>query len=272
MIRQSSVAGQFYPGSPRELTNMIRVFLGNAKTPDLKGKISGLVVPHAGYVYSGQRAAEAYKSLSGKIFKNVLVISPSHREFFNFISIYPGEGYETPLGIIERTHDFDKLVESSPGCRFSESGHGFEHALEVQLPFLQVILGDSFRLLPVVIGNQDEKNIAYLTNFLKTAKSQDPDLLIIASSDLSHFHNSETARRMDDMWIDAMKNYDIETLEKYFFSASCEACGGGGIIALLKALQSDKTQISVTGYTHSGEINGDYSSVVGYTSAVIAEV
>ncbi|HAE87803.1 TPA: AmmeMemoRadiSam system protein B [Candidatus Marinimicrobia bacterium] len=272
MIRQSSVAGQFYPGSPRELTHMIRVFLENAENSDLKGKISGLVVPHAGYIYSGQRAAEAYKSLSGKMFKNILVISPSHREFFDFISIYPGEGYETPLGILERTEDFDKLIESSPGCRFSESGHGFEHALEVQLPFLQVVLGDGFRLLPVVMGNQDEKNIEYLAHFLKAAKAQDPDLLIIASSDLSHFHSSETARRMDGMWINAMKKYDIETLENYFFSKTCEACGGGGIIALMKALYSGNTQIRVTGYTHSGEINRDDSSVVGYTSAVITEV
>lgn len=272
MIRKPSVAGQFYPDTARELELLIREFLNKTDSLELTGKIKGLIVPHAGYVYSGQRAAEAYQTLSGKSFRNVVVISPSHREFFDYISVYPGEGYETPLGIIPRVQDFDALTESAHGCRFSEAGHGFEHALEIQLPFLQVLLGDSFRLLPLVMGNQDEKNIDRLAAYLQSIQKQDPEVLFVASSDLSHFHSAEKAKRLDGMWIDAMKAYDISLLSDYFFSQTCEACGGGGIIAVMKALASNKTRITITGYSHSGEINHDNSSVVGYTSAVITEV
>ncbi|MDD3807485.1 MAG: AmmeMemoRadiSam system protein B [Candidatus Marinimicrobia bacterium] len=271
MIRKPSVAGQFYPASPQELQRMIGEYLNRAQMREIKGKIAGLIVPHAGYIFSGQRAAEAYKALVGKSYNNVVVVSPSHQEFFDYLSIYPGDGYETPLGIIKRTLDFDDLVDSSPGCRFSETGHRFEHALEVQLPFLQVVLKEPFCLLPMVIGNQNEANIEHLAAFLKKIKAKDPDVLIIASSDLSHFHRASVAYEMDNTWINAMKAYDVHRLKEYFFSDTCEACGGGGIIAVMKALQSDKTSILVTGYTHSGEINMDHSSVVGYTSAIIIE-
>jgi MEMO1 family protein len=271
MNRKPCVAGQFYPADPRSLEKEIKTFLQNTTPLELNGRIHGLVVPHAGYIYSGQRAAEAYQILSGRTFRNVVVITPSHREFFDYLSVYPGDGYETPLGVIPRTDDFDTLIESSNGCRFSEKGHNFEHALEVQLPFLQVVLGNSFRLLPLVIGNQDEATIHNLSDLLKSCKKQDPDALIVASSDLSHFHTASVAKKMDGQWIEAMKAFDLEQLKHLFLSQTCEACGGGGILGLMTALKSGKSHITVTGYSHSGEINRDESSVVGYTSAIIWE-
>lgn len=271
MIRQPSVAGQFYPARPETLKSEIEGYLKEVSPLHIEGKIHGIVAPHAGYVFSGLRAAAAYKALSGKSVRNAVVISPSHREYFDYLSIYPGEGYETPLGEIPRTTDFDSLIESSTGCRLSEAGHRYEHALEVQLPFLQVVLKDSFNLLPVVMGNQDEKIISALSQFLKDLKDQDPDALIVASSDLSHFHTAASAQKMDSDWIRAMKAFDVNQLKKLFLSQACEACGGGCIIGLMSALSDEKNRIKVTGYSHSGEVNHDESSVVGYTSAVIWE-
>lgn len=272
MIRKPSVAGQFYPNSPEELKKIVDYYVNQI---DLKGdfpnKIHGLIVPHAGYVYSGKRAAAAYKYIQGKRYRNVAVISPSHREFFDSISVYEGDGYETPLGLIERCTRFDDLIQSTDGVFLSNAGHRYEHALEVQLPFLQLMLHDTFQLIPIVLGSQDETNVNRLSLFLKAIKSADPDLLIIASSDLSHFHSSDTANHMDGKWIQSMRDYNVASLKDLFFSETCEACGGGAIIALMDSLKNPSARIMVTGYSHSGEINFDNSSVVGYTSAVIYE-
>mgnify|MGYP000139880789 CR=1 FL=1 len=272
MIRKPAVAGQFYPDSPDELRKMIDFFMNQIILKgDVPDNIHGLIVPHAGYVYSGKRAAKAYKYILDKDFRNVVVISPSHREFFDFISVYEGDGYETPLGIIERCTDFDDYIHLSDGVFLSKTGHRNEHALEVQLPFLQIVLKAPFRLLPIVLGNQNETNINRLSAFLKKIKSKDPELLIVASSDLSHFHSVDMATRMDGEWIQSMRKYDIKSLKDLFFSETCEACGGGAIIALMESLKNNRNRITVTGYSHSGEINYDNSSVVGYTSAIIWE-
>jgi len=272
MIRKPCVAGQFYPDSPDDLKKMIDFFLNQITiSEDIPDIVHGLIVPHAGYIYSGKRAAAAYKYILGKHYRNIAVISPSHREFFEFISIYDGEAYETPLGLIKRCTDFDEIIQTFDGVSLSEAGHRHEHALEVQLPFLQATIANPFRLIPIVIGNQDEANIERLSAFLKIIKVSDPELLIVASSDLSHFHSSVTADRMDGEWIQNMRAYDIKKLKDLFFSETCEACGGGAIIALMDSLNDTINRITVTGYSHSGEVNYDTSSVVGYTSAVIWE-
>lgn len=272
MIRKPSVAGQFYPDSPDELRRMIDSFMTQVNlSNDVSGKIHGLIVPHAGYVYSGKRAAAAYKYIQNKSYLNITVISPSHREFFDFVSVYKGEGYKTPLGMIERCTDFDDIIRTFNGISLSEAGHRYEHALEVQLPFLQITQKTPFRLLPIVMGNQDENNINILSEFLKIIKASDPDMLIVASSDLSHFHSAGAATNMDGEWIQSMHEFDVKKLKNLFFSETCEACGGGGIIALMDSLENSRNRITVTGYSHSGEINYDNSSVVGYTSAVIWE-
>ena len=153
-IRKPVVAGTFYPGKVQVLEKTILSFLNSSSSEHLAGEICGLVTPHAGYIYSGKIAADAYKQIQGKSFDNVIVISPSHFDEFSGCSIFFGN-YQTPLGIIPTNVELAEAITSfSPSIIESTKGHLREHALEVQLPFLQLVL-DNFNLIPIAMGSQD---------------------------------------------------------------------------------------------------------------------
>ena len=159
-VRQAGVAGSFYPSDPKELATTVDGFLAHARVPAQKGQIVALVAPHAGYQFSGAVAAYSYALLKGRPTHRVVVIAPSHYESFSFASVYEGDAYATPLGTIAVDKEFArKLARSSPEIKLSSRGHapyqdGVEHALEVQLPFLQRTLPD-FELVPIVMGEQN---------------------------------------------------------------------------------------------------------------------
>jgi AmmeMemoRadiSam system protein B len=271
-IRPAMVAGMFYSDKKNELDREVALYLENA--PDLKipGEIYGLVAPHAGYMYSAGVAARAYRQIIDQNIDIVAVISPSHREYFTEISIYDGYAYETPLGYIsidrERAHT---LAEMYPQIILSEKGHRFdEHALEVQLPILQKVI-ESFQLLPIVIGEQNRDNIESLANALATVlKGQ--KFLIVASSDLSHFYNSEKAKILDNTVVEDIEKFDDEALFRHLNEGLCEMCGGGPVIATMKASKLlGANNSKVIQYRTSGDITGDNSEVVGYLSAIFYE-
>jgi len=266
-IRPAQVAGHFYPSSPEKLKKDIRLLLDVTKPKERVEKVFGIVAPHAGYVYSGKTAAHAYNLLIGNKYKRVVVISPSHSEYFPGICIFEGDAYETPLGILKVDKEFrDKLLTTNGEIFLGYEGHRREHALEVQLPFLQSVLKD-FKIVPVVMGDQTKRNIDTLAK--KLAEISDNETLIVASSDLSHFYTKSQADKLDSVVERTVREFDFESLQKDLENHTCEACGGGPIVVLMKAANLKNIRHSMVLHrSDSGDVTGDSSEVVGYLSAV----
>lgn len=267
-IRHQQVAGYFYPAEKEKLENDISLLLNVAKPEKSFNKIFGIVSPHAGYVYSGKTAAYVYNLLKDKSYKTVIVISPSHAEYFPGICIYDGDAYETPLGIVEIDQNItDKLTENSKLVFRGIQGHKREHALEVQIPFLQSVLKD-FKIVPIVMGDQSKMFVDHLAE--KISKVVDEETLTVASSDMSHFYDSSEANSLDSVVEQRINEFDFEQLLKDLDDHECEACGGGPIAAMMKAASLKNINKSlVINRSDSGDITGDKSEVVGYLSAVI---
>lgn len=269
-IRKPAVAGLFYSGHKSTLEKEVAIFLENAKGDMTINKVYGLISPHAGYIYSGGVAAYAYRQILDREFDTVVVISPSHRVYFEEVSVFQGKGYSTPLGNIEIDNEIaTELVSKHPKIIFSSLGHEIdEHSLEVQLPFLQHVL-NSFRLVPIVMGNQDLKNI----NILSEALSEvlvNKNVLLVASTDLSHYHRQDRATLLDNVVVDAINQYDENTLYSALQDGTCEMCGGGPVVTTMKVcreLGAKKSKVLL--YRNSGDITGDRSQVVGYMSGLL---
>ncbi|MBN2227198.1 MAG: AmmeMemoRadiSam system protein B [candidate division Zixibacteria bacterium] len=273
-IRKPAVAGMFYPGEPGELVKQLAQYYSEAKKKALPGHPVGIIAPHAGYMYSGRTAAEAYKQLEGEQYDVVVVISPSHTVFFQGVSVYNGSAYETPLGTIEIEAELSrKIAQIHPGVFLSNKGHTGgsvrgEHALEVQLPFLQQVLG-KFKLVALVMGDQEESTARSLGEVLASALSG-KSCLIVASTDLSHFYPDKEARRLDGNIRNAVEQYNPDRLRSVLGSGKGEACGGGPMIAMMIATKRmGGEQVVITRYTTSAESSGDFNEVVGYLSAVV---
>jgi len=268
-VRRPVIAGSWYPGNPEILKRDIDRYLAKASIPEIPRKPAAIISPHAGYMYSGPVAAYAYKTLAGHDYSTVVVISPSHRAYFPFISIWPRGSYETPLGLIEVDEDLCARLMKSPDIQDDTHPHTAEHALEIQLPFLQASL-KTFRLCPLIMGRQDLSLCRDLAQTLHTCIDDPDDTLIVASSDLSHFHSAAKAEKMDRQVFERIESFDVSGLSLDLERSSSEACGGGPILAaLLYGREVSRTEARVLNYAHSGHITGDSSSVVGYLAAVV---
>jgi len=268
-IRPPAVAGTFYPADADELTAQIRRFL--KAVPDraaLPGNIQALIVPHAGYIYSGQVAAHAYKLLEGMKFDTVIVIAPSHHYSFRGAAVYPRGAYQIPLGLIPvDDHLAEKLIKESEFIAAMPEAHAREHALEVQLPFLKMVLGD-FTLLPLVMGSCDYAVCEAIADAIYRTV-QNRRVLIVASSDLSHYHPYQTAVKLDQVVINYVKSFDAKGLYQALTTDSCEACGALPIITtMLSAQKLGAGRAEQLCYATSGDVSGgDKSAVVGYLAA-----
>jgi len=267
-VRKPGVAGAFYPGDAAELGAMVDGYLAQARPPAV-GMPIALAAPHAGYPYSGPVAGYAYALLKGRRPERVVVIAPSHYEAFDFAAVYDGAAYETPLGRVPVDTAFAAKLGASGGLvRLSSRGHGAggersEHSLEVQLPFLQRTLG-AFRLVPVVMGSQSyEASRALGAALAKLA--QGSDTLIVASSDLSHYHGYDDATKLDRKTLRAIEEYDYLSLTRNCERRVWEACGCGPIAtAMIAAQRLGANRATVLKYANSGDTSGDRSRVVGY--------
>jgi AmmeMemoRadiSam system protein B len=268
-VRRPVIAGTWYPGDPSALRREIQRYLDDAVIEEPKAKPVAIVSPHAGYIYSGPVAAHAYKALDGHGYSTVVVISPSHRAAFPYVSVWPRGAYETPLGRIEIDESLCASLLESPIVRDDPLPHAHEHALEIQLPFAQYVLS-SFRLCPLIMGRQDLAACEELASALKMAGVSPEETLVIASSDLSHFHGSTRAEQMDLRVAGHINSFDIAGLSEDLQLSRAEACGGGPIItALVYSSLVGRTCARVLRYAHSGHVTGDNSSVVGYLAAVV---
>lgn len=273
-IRKAAVAGAFYPGSASELTKLLAKLFAETKKESFVGRPIAVISPHAGYAYSGKTASQAYKQLLGEKYDTVVVIAPSHTVFFQGASVFDGSAYETPLGEIPIDIEMSKKIGSiNPLVYLSNKGHtggGLrgEHSLEVQLPFLQQVLG-KFKLVAIIMGEQEESTSRILGEVLTSALTR-KNCLIVASTDLSHFYPQNEANQLDKNIQTAIEEYNPEKLLNVLSSGKGEACGGGPVAAALFASKRiGGEEVIVTGYTTSGETTGDFSEVVGYLSAIV---
>jgi len=296
MYRKARVAGQFYPGSRSELLQELKDRFSMARAEHLPGaealndtgkavstadaehigeesRLVGIIAPHAGYMFSGMQAAKAYRHLQGRRFRRVCVLSPSHYDYFEGISIYGGEGYETPLGRVDMDTEARTLLLEHGLAVSGEAGHRREHALEVQIPFLQYVLGETFLLTPLVMGAQGPSEIRRMEEAVSLLmKFFGPEILFVGSTDLSHFHSESQAADLDGRVIRHIAAMDADALERDLAQGAAEACGGGPVTALLRVFSRlEGVQCLPLGYSHSGMVIPDRSSVVGYTSALIIQ-
>lgn len=272
-VRPPAVAGMFYPRDAKELGAMVDGFLARASVPALPGVVA-LVSPHAGYPFSGPVAAYSYAALKGRRVARVVIIAPSHYDAFSYSSVYDGAAYSTPLGQVPVDQDFAaKLATMSPLIKRSSRGHSpageqSEHALEVQLPFLQRVLG-RFQLVPIIMGRQNY-DISRALGLALAKLIQGQDTLIVASSDLSHYHTYDQAVALDHKTLAAIEEWDYLSMSRNFENGVWEACGGGPIIAaMIAAERLGAGQAKVLKYANSGDVTSDRSRVVGYGAVAL---
>lgn len=267
-IRQPAVAGLFYPSDSFKLRAEIQTMLSAAESKSVTSNIFGIILPHAGYTYSGNTAAYGFNLLKNKNYKKVIIISPSHREYFAGVSIFNGDAYKTPLGVVNVDKELaQKIIEGSKTISFGMEGHRQEHAIEVQIPFLQTVLMD-FKIVPIVMGDQGKVFVDDLAE--QISKVTDEKTVILASSDLSHFYSKQKATELDSIVAKHILDFDYEKLQNDLDNRKCEACGGGPIVVLMKAavlLGMKKSEL--LNRSDSGDVSGDNSEVVGYLSAAI---
>lgn len=267
-VRRPAVAGTFYPGDAKTLSRQVREFLARATKEEADGEIIALVSPHAGYVYSGQVAAYAFKMVEGMKFDAVVVVAPSHRAHFQGASVYDRGEYETPLGLIPVEKEVSrKLIEASDLIRFFPQAHSQEHSLEVQLPFLQEAIG-KFNLVPIVLGDQSYRTCQAVARAIVQAV-KGKKVLLVASTDLSHFHPYDKAVKLDNIILEDLRSLDAQKLAQNLDSGKGEACGGGAVITvMLAAKEMGANRSRVLKYQNSGDVTGDRAGVVGYAAAV----
>jgi AmmeMemoRadiSam system protein B/AmmeMemoRadiSam system protein A len=279
-VRQAAVAGSFYPADPKILAANIDDMLAHVTPPQIAGPIIAAVAPHAGYPYSGPVAAYTYAALRGHKYSRVVVIAPSHFVSFDFTSIYDGDAYATPLGLVPVDKEFArKLAKMSSTTQLSTQGHdptsaGGEHAVEVQLPWLQRVLGN-FEVVPIVMGNQNYQSSRALGVALaKLIQKEDKngETLVLASSDLSHYHPYDDAETIDHKTLNALQEWDYFSMSSNFEQRRWEACGGAPIVAaMIAAERMGANQAMVLKYANSGDTSGDHSRVVGYSADVFVK-
>ena len=256
-IRPPAVAGQFYPNGHEELRKTVRTLLKGASGVGIQGTIRGLVSPHAGYIYSGIVAAAGYRQIAPST-RTVILIGPSHRFPLKGPSIPSVTAYQTPLGDVRLAQLAFKL-RILPIFESVTEAHKMEHSLEVQLPFLQVMLKD-FEIVPILINNGDPKALA-----TAIAPHIDNDTLIVASTDLSHYYPYERAVSLDRICTSAITNAEFSRMPL------CEACGKQAVMTLMHIAEIKNWDAKLIDYKNSGDTAGGKDNVVGYASIAFVD-
>ncbi len=263
--RRPAVAGMFYPGSPTELRRVV----DKAIPPRTdKREVLGLVAPHAGYMYSGAVAGAVYAAV--KVPERMIILCPNHTGMGAPLAIM-GEGvWETPLGDVPIDGDLaESLMQHCPSLEEDEAAHRREHSLEVQLPFLQVVR-ESFRFVPVTVGTGRLEMLLTLGQALATAiRSADGPVLLVSSSDMTHYQPEAVAARQDELAIERMVALDPQGLHRVVREEGLTMCGAAPTVAVMEAcrrLGGEKGEL--VRYATSGEVTGDRQSVVAYAGVI----
>jgi AmmeMemoRadiSam system protein B len=272
-VRPSPIAGTWYEGNPRTLSQVVDGYLDKAEIPALTGEVIAVISPHAGHKYSGPVAGYAFATVRNQKFDLVAVLSPMHQPYYDSLLTTAHEAYATPLGNVpvdkDSTSDLDTRLRKTLGEGLVPVAYDQEHSLEIELPFLQRALASEFKLLPIMVRSQSARVSQELGEALaETLRGR--NALLVASTDLSHFYTQKQAVAFDTEMLRRVEAFSPEEV----FSAEEEkagfACGLGALTAVLWAARSlGGDTVRVLRHATSGDVTGDYSSVVGYGAAVI---
>ncbi len=273
-VRAPVVAGAFYPAGKRELGALVDSYLVRATPPKVPGEPVALVLPHAGYVYSGQVAAYGYKAIEGRKYDAVVIMCDSHSGRFDGVAVFPRGEWRTPLGDVAVDAELAaRLVAASPRIRSSESAFSEDHTIEVQLPFLQKVLRN-FRIVPVLFGNSGGDDYEVLARaILDGAKGK--NVLVIASSDLSHYPSYGDAKAVDARTVAGIQSGEVKQFDEAIAGSAAKgyrnlltcACGADGVktaMLIAKGWKADRAVLLDA--ANSGDVSGDKGRVVGYAA------
>lgn len=264
-VKEPAVAGSFYPADRKKLTEDVDLYLAQPGDSPAEGRLLAIVVPHAGYIYSGGVAGYSYAKLKGKDIRKVILLGPSHYAALSGAVIYPGGGLRTPLGTVKVDESLARsLADEKLGVKLAAEPFESEHSLEVQLPFLQRVLKD-FSVVPILIGRVTADSYKHLGDRIAAILKNDESALVVISTDLSHYHDSTTAAGMDRKVLDAIERLSGGDLERLLGSGEGEACGGGPVLyGMAAARGAGATEARLYKYADSGDVSGDRKKVVGY--------
>ena len=272
-VRPSSIAGTWYEGDRVRLARAVDAYLDAARVPALGGEALAVIAPHAGHRYSGPVAAYAFAPLRGHVFDLVAVISPFHDLARQPLLTTAHAAYSTPLGDIpvdkSALIELDVQLQSELGFGLAPLARDREHSLEIELPFLQRALASDFKLLPVMIRDQ-EPEVARGLGLALANVLKDKNALLVASTDLSHFYDQQTANRLDAEMLKRFESFQPESIFEAESTGKGFACGHAAVASVMWAareLGADKVQ--VLHHATSGDVTGDFSQVVGYGAAAI---
>jgi AmmeMemoRadiSam system protein B len=278
-LRPSPIAGQWYEGNPQKLARLVDEFLDNAQLPALDGEVLAVIAPHAGHIYSGAVAGYAFAALRSSAARLntspdlVAVISPMHQPYYEPLITTAHDAYSTPLGNIpvdkEALSELDRQLKTDLGFGVSSVPRDREHSLEIELPFLQRVFQSEWKLLPVMVRAQDphlSQGLGKaLANVLRGKK-----FVLVASTDLSHFYPQEIANRLDAEMLHRFELLDPDTIFDAERSGKGFACGHAAVAAVLWAARElGAHKVQVLHHATSGDVTGDFSSVVGYGAAAV---
>ena len=263
-MRRPAVAGQFYPGSETEVRSLISRLAPEISVPRDKIKACGIVVPHAGYVYSGGVAADVYASIESA--PTFVLLGPSHYGVGSPVAIST-QSWETPLGIVDVDHDFVRLLDGI--IDRDEIAHQSEHSIEVQIPFLQYFFKD-FRIVPICLGMQDYDSVKEVATELITALNKyDRQVVLVASSDFTHYEHVSVAKKKDTTLIKDIEKLDVPAFYDDLYRLNATACGYGPIATTMMVCGArGASKAELVRYATSGDVTGD-SQVVGYAGMII---
>ncbi len=268
--RRAAFAGSWYPRTASSIAAEVDCYLEAAGTPRIEGRLVALVSPHAGLHYSGPVAAHSYALLRERQGLTVVLVGPAHRAAFEGVALYARGAWETPLGSAPIDEELAEALLAADPEVFEDAGaHRSEHSLEMQLPFLQRVVGE-LRIVPLLMGTQSREEVDALARALaKVAAGR--DVVLLASSDLSHYQPAPVASRLDAEVVEDVRRLDAESLMHRLETRDNVACGGGPLVAVLKAARAlGADHVSVLRYADSGDAGEhDKSHVVGYLAAAV---
>lgn len=275
-VKEPSVAGAFYSADEGTLRSMVKGFLDSAKNEPVDvpvdvqadGELLALISPHAGLVFSGQVAAYGFKHLADKPVDTVILIGPSHHSSFRGASVYDRGSFKTPLGLVRIDEKLAKsLIDEKSHVVFNPEPFQKEHSLEVQIPFLQSVLKGKFKIVPIIVGVPTQESFDRLVRMLAEIVSTNKRAIIVASTDLSHYHDYQTAQVMDAKVVEAMSRLSVRGTERLSASGEAELCGVYPVLITIEAARmAGASYGKLFKYANSGDVVSDKKRVVGYAS------
>jgi AmmeMemoRadiSam system protein B len=270
-VRPAAVAGSWYPGTAAAIGREVDRYLEAAGAVSAPGRLVGLVSPHAGLRYSGPVAAYGYGLLRGRSPLTAVLVGPSHRVAFEGVAVQGHGAWESPLGRAPIDETTAEAILGSAHMAFEDATvHRDEHSLEMQMPFLQRVVPD-LKVVPALMGRQSRSEVKDLAEALAEVLASREDVVLIASSDLSHYQPATVANRLDAVVVEHVGHFDADALMARLETHDNVACGGGPVVAVMKAARAlGADRATILKYGDSGDVaEGDKSHVVGYLSAAL---